>query len=243
MVERAIQTVKNIIKKCYETNTDLNLALLDYRNTPVSNCILSPSELLFNRKTRTLIPIKNNMLTPKNINFKKQRQLLVDRQNKQKCYYDRASRKLRALRINEKVYIRKNDIWIPGSVVRKFNDRSYLVKEDDTNLVMRRNRYFLKPQYYMKTSSSYMSDTDSNVSNVENNEDDVTDMLENVNVTDLTDKNEFVSESDEESDSATVTEEEPNETTDEATPSSSHTRRTIYVSKFGRRVKKPKNVN
>jgi transposase InsO family protein len=61
MVERAIQTVKNIIKKCIESKTELELALLDYRNTPVDYCVLSPCELFFNRKLRTLIPIQNKL--------------------------------------------------------------------------------------------------------------------------------------------------------------------------------------
>jgi hypothetical protein len=37
---------------------------------------------------------------------------------------------------NEKVYIRKDDIWVIGHVVRKFNDRSYLVKEDGSDVIL-----------------------------------------------------------------------------------------------------------
>ncbi|XP_044766427.1 uncharacterized protein LOC123322548 [Coccinella septempunctata] len=92
MVERAIQTVKNIIKKNSESDTELELALLDYRNTPIDVSIPSPSELFFNRKTRTILPVKKELLYHRNINFKRQRNLLVKRQNKQKTYHDRMSK-------------------------------------------------------------------------------------------------------------------------------------------------------
>jgi hypothetical protein len=52
------------------------------------------------------------------------------------------------------VYIRKDDIWVIGYVVRKFNDRPYLVKEDGSDVILRRNRYFLKP--YFVNNSGYI---------------------------------------------------------------------------------------
>jgi hypothetical protein len=48
--------------------------------------------------------------------------MLVRRQSKQKMYYDKSVKFLKPLKANEKVYIRKDDIWVIGHVVRKFND-------------------------------------------------------------------------------------------------------------------------
>ena len=59
--ERAVQTAKNIIKKCKENNSTLWQALLEQRNTPIKGLDLSPAEMLFNRKTRTLLPTKENL--------------------------------------------------------------------------------------------------------------------------------------------------------------------------------------
>jgi hypothetical protein len=220
IVERAIQTVKNIIKKCIESRTELELALLHYRNTPVDYCILSPCELFFNRKLRTLIPIQSKLLLPKNIDFKKQRQMLVRRQSKQKMYYDKSVKFLKPLKASDKVYIRKDDIWVIGHVVRKFNDRSYLVKEDGSDVILRRNRYFLKP--YFINNSGYISDSES--------EDEA---HEESHVIELSSDN--FSASDKEDN-------EVSETEQDKIASSSHTRRTIYISKFGRKVRRPEKL-
>jgi acyl dehydratase len=59
--------------------------------------------------------------------------MLVRRQSKQKMYYDKSVRFLKPVKANDKVYIRKDDIWVIGHVVRKFNDRSYLVKDTVEN--------------------------------------------------------------------------------------------------------------
>ena len=57
--ERAVQTVKNLIKK----DGDPYLALLSYRSTPLK-CGFSPSELLMSRKLRTNLPTTRDSLRP-----------------------------------------------------------------------------------------------------------------------------------------------------------------------------------
>ena len=56
-----------------------SIALLEYRNTPISNCDYSPAQLLFNRRLRDKIPF---LLQPE-IPFDP-RKLLCVRQEKQK---------------------------------------------------------------------------------------------------------------------------------------------------------------
>ena len=63
-VERAVQTVKSILRKAQESKKDVYLALLEYRNTPIDANIASPAELLFQRKLRTRLPCKQSLLKP-----------------------------------------------------------------------------------------------------------------------------------------------------------------------------------
>ncbi|KAB0802568.1 hypothetical protein PPYR_04754, partial [Photinus pyralis] len=63
-VERAVQTAKQMFKKCSHDNIDIHLALLEFRNTPVSGIGISPSQMLMNRLTRTKLPIHTQLLKP-----------------------------------------------------------------------------------------------------------------------------------------------------------------------------------
>ena len=57
-IERNIKTIKSILTKCKDTQTDTNLALLCLRTTPISSSIPSPAELFYNRKIRGNLPVK-----------------------------------------------------------------------------------------------------------------------------------------------------------------------------------------
>ena len=58
--ERAVQTIKNLLKK----SDDLYTSLLSYRATPLSWCDLSPAELSMGRRLRTSVPLTDKMLRP-----------------------------------------------------------------------------------------------------------------------------------------------------------------------------------
>ena len=62
--ERAVQTVKKMWKKC----SDKQLALLDYRTTPLPSCDLSPAQLLMGRRPRNKLPASKKLLQPKPFN-------------------------------------------------------------------------------------------------------------------------------------------------------------------------------
>ncbi|KPJ14706.1 Uncharacterized protein K02A2.6 [Papilio machaon] len=51
-VERAIQTIKSMLKKTYYDQSEFRLALLEYLNTPISTELASPAQLLNNRRLR-----------------------------------------------------------------------------------------------------------------------------------------------------------------------------------------------
>ena len=61
-VENSIKTAKALLKKAADAGTDPYLALLDWRNTPSENLNLSPAQIIFGRRTRTLMPTKNTLL-------------------------------------------------------------------------------------------------------------------------------------------------------------------------------------
>ena len=58
--ERAVQMIKNLLKK----SDDLYTSLLSYRATPLSWCDLSPAELSMGRRLRTSVPLTDKMLRP-----------------------------------------------------------------------------------------------------------------------------------------------------------------------------------
>ncbi|XP_039307927.1 uncharacterized protein K02A2.6-like [Solenopsis invicta] len=53
LAERFVQTAKNILRK----SEDLNGALMEYRNTPITSLKRSPAELLYQRKLKTKLPV------------------------------------------------------------------------------------------------------------------------------------------------------------------------------------------
>ena len=58
--ERAVQTVKRILKKA----DDPYMGMFEYRNSPVTGMTYSPSQLLMSRTARTKIPATKELLQP-----------------------------------------------------------------------------------------------------------------------------------------------------------------------------------
>lgn len=63
--ERGVQIAKNILRK----NTDLSIALLEYRTTPLTKINVAPCQLLYSRRIKTKLPISDKLLEPKTLNF------------------------------------------------------------------------------------------------------------------------------------------------------------------------------
>ncbi|XP_063635188.1 uncharacterized protein K02A2.6-like [Cydia splendana] len=126
-VERSIQTMKNIIKKTNFEGSDLDIALLEYACTPISNNLPSPAELLYNRKLRSIIPHKSNPTVPKIRTQQEYHDRLTQRQGIQKRYFDLRTRNLSPLNIGQKIKLRKFNSWVPGIVHSILGPRSYLI--------------------------------------------------------------------------------------------------------------------
>lgn len=139
--ERTVQIAKNILKKSLFENTDYKLAYLEYLNTPISNTIASPAELLHNRKLRSVIPYTPKMLTPKL--QKDVRPKILDRQAKQKLYYDKGSRDLQILKVGQKVKVKVSGKWVNATVIAIVGIRSYSVQLDKGGILVRNRRHLI----------------------------------------------------------------------------------------------------
>ena len=85
--ERAVQTIKNLLKKAQ----DPYKALLNYRNTPLDGINLSPAQLLMGRRLKSSLPTKVELLKPQR--SQEIQQHFQKRKKREKFYYDQHSGK------------------------------------------------------------------------------------------------------------------------------------------------------
>ncbi|KAK9702746.1 Integrase zinc binding domain [Popillia japonica] len=142
LAERAVGICKNILRKCNETGSDIQKALLEYRCTPLTGVNFSPSELLNNRLLRTTLPATQNVLTkPPEIDIRK----LENKRMKAKHHYDKQAHARPTFKEGDSIILKKEKHWVPAQVMEKTDSpRSYIVKDHLGN-IYRRNSSFLKP--------------------------------------------------------------------------------------------------
>ena len=159
LVERNVQTIKRVIRKAKESNSSVDLALLEYRNTPISGMNLSPAQLLMNRRLRSSLPMSESLLKPAT-NDDAQEQL-TSRQQKQQQYYNRGARSLPPLSKGMVVHYKKGGKWEPAVVVNKHGaPRSYNIRKAQGN-ILRRNQHHLKYTKELPPERNYyIEDTD-----------------------------------------------------------------------------------
>ena len=134
-VERFVQTIKQLMRKAVESNQDVAVALLQYRNAPVAGCEYSPAQLLFNRSLRTRLPTISTTVTPDLV-----RRDLQTRQKRQKFYHDQRTRPLSSLQPGDAVRVHNGQSWQAAKVIAAHpSPRSYNI-ETDSGIQLRRNR-------------------------------------------------------------------------------------------------------
>lgn len=143
LAERAVGIVKNMLIKS-GNKIDLYELILEYNNTPLPFMSYSPAELIMSRTLRTKIPVSDKCLKPKVINRKEIQNKLQQKQINEKKFYDKSSKDLKPIQINEPVLFQNNNSWVKGKIKDKCNDRSYIVT-NEYGKDFRRNRIFLKP--------------------------------------------------------------------------------------------------
>jgi hypothetical protein len=143
MSEHTIQTVKKLMRKATEANTDPYIALLEYRNSPIAGMSNSPAQLLMSRKLRTKIPVKDDTLIPTVI--KTAHSDLKNRQDLQKKYHDANAKPLPSLQEGDSVRIRQKNTWEPALVTKVHNaPRSFIVTTEDGQNYRRNRQHLLK---------------------------------------------------------------------------------------------------
>ena len=143
MAEKTVQTVKSLLKKEHSAKQDPYLALLEYRNTPMSDHLGSPVQRLMGHRTKTLLPTSNSLLEPRTISPRTVTKELRHKKERQKYYYDQYSKPLVELTAGDQVMMRDKDRWKPAKVISRTASRSYVIKTL-TGQIFRRNRRHLR---------------------------------------------------------------------------------------------------
>lgn len=131
MAERTIQTVKTLLTKARMENRDPYVAVLYYRNSPVSGITLSPAQMRISRALKTKLPAMASQLMPE-INHP--REVLLARQTKQKLYYDRYTKRQPSFSAGEAVRIKHpcERLWQPAVVISDHvSPRSHIVETSE----------------------------------------------------------------------------------------------------------------
>ncbi|XP_073994138.1 transmembrane protein 33-containing Krueppel homolog 2 isoform X1 [Rhodnius prolixus] len=141
--EKGVGISKKLIKKSIQGGSDLQLALLEYRATPLTGLDYSPSQLMMGRLLRTSAPATLDLLVP-NFPSEEIRTRMEEIKLQSKKYYDRSAKKEETFQEEQPIYIQDTDGWKEGWVSRKLEEpRSYVVR-DQTGQELRRNSVFLR---------------------------------------------------------------------------------------------------
>lgn len=145
MAERGVNIAKKILLKCHEDKTNIKLALLQYRASPVSNTEYAPCQLLMNRNLKTKLIVNSHYLQPK-INNEKNHQFNKIK-NRNIKNYNKNSRYKKGFDIDQNVWFKKDvskNIWLQGTIVKNNGYRSYNVI-DKNNVMYTRTSYHIRP--------------------------------------------------------------------------------------------------
>ena len=140
-VEAAVKTAKRIMIKAGETNTDPFLALLEFRNTPSEQLGPSPAQLMFNRRTRTLLPTANRLLDTPSASAASV--ALTKAKERQAVYYNRGAKERPPLSIGDTVRVKFNDRpnWKKAEIAEVLPHRSYNVRFEDGTVRRRTSKH------------------------------------------------------------------------------------------------------
>ena len=145
MAERNVQTIKNLYKKAKDAGSDEQLALLEFRNSPIAGLNVSPAELLMGRRLQSTLPMLPSLLEQQCNKDTKEK--LLSRQTQQKYYYDKDAKQLPALKPKDVVRFKYKAFWKPAVVIDTHSaPRSYIIRTAD-GTILRRNRRHLRKTY------------------------------------------------------------------------------------------------
>lgn len=144
LAERTVQTVKRLLQKAKDSGHEPYLALLEYKNTPLSDCNRSPVQLLMSKRTRSIMPTTVTQLLPKVVNPDFVRSSIQTSKNKQKNNYDKTAKPLPRLHLNETVRFQIGKLWKPAKVIEIHNANSYIIQTPSGQVYRRNRRYLIR---------------------------------------------------------------------------------------------------
>ena len=156
--ELAVKTTKRILYENVGANGDLNTdkvsrALLQYRNTPLRDIALSPSQLLYGRNLRDFLPSfsEAHKIRPEWLMVAEDRERALAKRNIMNMErYNEHTRELPELQVGDSVALqnqtgpRPNKWEKTGVIIEKLPNRQYTIRTDGSRRCTLRNRRFLK---------------------------------------------------------------------------------------------------
>ena len=97
LAERAVRSAKELLEKCKRDGTNINLALLNQRNTPRDEVLGSPAQILMSRRLKSTIPCSDNLLECQQFSRSMVKDRLNQKRQQQKKFYDKKTKCLPTL--------------------------------------------------------------------------------------------------------------------------------------------------
>ncbi|XP_041475701.1 uncharacterized protein K02A2.6-like [Lytechinus variegatus] len=171
--ESAVKIAKTLLKKAAKQGEDIQLALLDWRNTPADSGA-SPAQKMMARRTNTLLPTPEALLKPQVIGGVSQH--ISHKKQRAKKYYDQTATPLPELEIGQPVRIQPKNRgleWGKGVCMEKVGPRSFLV-QTEAGRMLRRNRRFLRSTAEPLIPDTQMAETESPTTTTRDSPEDAT---------------------------------------------------------------------
>ena len=157
--KKYVGILKMLVLKCAEDCTDSNVALLRYRNTPITGIQCSPPQMLFGRRLRDTLPVKPSLLKPSTPTDS--RKQLRRKQNYQAKYYNRGARQRKDFKEGESVRVKVEPKAVPAVVSEKHSTpRSYIVTTDKGQTLSRNRSMMSKTPETVVVNPPYPDSTD-----------------------------------------------------------------------------------
>ena len=134
--ECMVGVVKALLNKAAEDGKEPYIALLEYRNTPISGLPYSPAQMAMSRMLRSRLPVTHKALKPVVVDAKPHLQSrLQSRQALQKHFYDRGTKTLVPLKAGDVVRYKRGKVWQPAIIKHEADlPRSYIIQHESGEL-------------------------------------------------------------------------------------------------------------
>ena len=156
LAENMVKTFKYYLKSCKGGNLQkrIDQFVFKYRNTPHITTGVSPSELTFGRKVRTIF----DLLKPREIKDR-----ILHKQQLQKMYRDPKIPRKFEVDSHKKVFVKdfsnNKNKWAPATIIQQTGPLSYKCATEDNKIVKRHQSQMLVDKSVPNDNSSVSQDT------------------------------------------------------------------------------------